>query len=82
MFDQGLDIYIWIIGIQSFGQCGVYFKMADFECIFWLIYGFFFIQFFQRLVNDGVQDVYNKESIILLLLFSFFIILLINIYKI
>lgn len=81
MFDQGSDIYIWIIGIQSFGQRGVYFKMADFECIFWLIYSFFFIQFFQRLVNDGIQDIY-KENIILLLLFSFFIILLINIYKI
>lgn len=81
MSDQGLDTYIWITGTQSSSQRGAHFKMADFECTLWLIHGFLLIQSLQRPVNDGVQDVYNKESIILLLLSSSSIILSINIHK-
>lgn len=81
MSDQGLDTYIWITGTQSSGQRGAHLKMADFECTLWLIHGLLLIQSLQRPVNDGVQDVYNKESIILLLLSSSSIILSINIHK-
>lgn len=81
MSDQGLDTYIWITGTQSSSQRGAHLKMADFECTLWLIHGFLLIQSLQRPVNDGVQDVYNKESIILLLLSSSSIILSINIHK-
>lgn len=81
MSDQGPDTHIWITGTQSSSQRGAHLKMADFECTLWLIHGFLLIQSLQRPVNDGVQDVYNKESIILLLLSSSSIILSINIHK-
>lgn len=81
MSDQGLDTYIWITGTQSSSQRGAHLKMADFECTLWLIHGFLLIQSLQRPVNDGVQDVYNKASIILPLLSSSSIILSINIHK-
>lgn len=81
MSDQSLDTYIWITGTQSSSQRGAHLKMADFECTLRLIHGLLFIQSLQRPVNDGVQDIYKKESVILPLLSSSSIILSINIHK-
>lgn len=81
MSDQGLDTYIWITGTKSSSQRGAHLKMADFESTLWLIHGLLFIQSLQCPVNDGVQDIYKKESVILPLLSNSSIILSINIHQ-